>query len=127
MDMADISYPSHTFDVAYCISTYEHIPYPIFMKSIQETHRILKNEGILIVTLDEHWDENQTYNYCNGWNVLEQSLMTLANVDRSKHSFGLPLFLELIKDYFIPFNDELVIDISTNKIYGRSSGIIYYE
>lgn len=127
MDMAELAYPSQTFDVAYCISTYEHIPYNTFMKSIQETHRVLKDDGILVVTLDEHWDEQQSHNYYNGWNILEQSLIQLNYFDRSKHSFGLPAFLDLIKDYFVPVLENLVIDTYNNKIYDSTSGCIYYE
>ena len=66
MNMADIDYPDQSFDIAYCISTFEHIPYETFMKSIQEAHRILKDNGTLIITLDEEWDKDQPSNYSNG-------------------------------------------------------------
>ena len=110
MDMADLRYPDQLFDVAYCISTFEHIPYDTFMKSIQEAHRVLKDDGLLVITLDEEWDKDQPMNHGNGWNLLEQSLIEKGLFTRKNRSFGLPEFLNLIKDYFVLYQDDAIID-----------------
>jgi SAM-dependent methyltransferase len=112
MSMADLAYEDNEFDVAYCISTFEHIPYDVFMKSIQEAHRVLKQDGVLVVTLDERWDASLEYTPHNGWNDLDQSLVQRGIYSGSAAtSFGLSDFLSLVSDYFVPYYDEM--DITT--------------
>ena len=88
MSMAGLEYPESSFDIAYCISTFEHIDYDVFMESIKETHRVLTDEGLLVITLDEEWDKNEPTTHGNGWNTLEQSLQTKNMFQRKKRSFG---------------------------------------
>lgn len=108
MSMANLSYPDREFDVAYCISTFEHIPHDLFMKSIQEAHRVLKDDGVLIITLDERWDANLPYTPHNNWNDLEQSLVAKGMFHPRGHSsFGLREFLVLVADYFVPYDEEI--------------------
>src|SRR5579872_957526 len=125
MNMADLGYPDKSFDIAYCISTFEHIPYEILMKSIQETHRVLKDDGILIITLDEEWDKDQPSNYSNGWNTLELQLLEKGLFKRGKRSFGLPEFLALIKEHFVLSLEDAIID--GDKIISKSSNHVYYD
>jgi SAM-dependent methyltransferase len=125
MNMADIKFPDKSFDIAYCISTYEHITYDIFIKAMQETHRVLKDDGILIITLDEEWDKDEPANHGNGWNLLEQSLITSGKFTREHRSFGLPEFMSLIKDYFVLYLDDAVVDGSV--IRSKNGSTIYYD
>jgi SAM-dependent methyltransferase len=125
MNMALLRYPDQAFDVALCISTFEHIPYPDFMESIKEAHRVLKNDGLLIITLDEEWDKNQFFNQHNGWNNLEASLMQEGLFKRGKRSFGLPEFLGLIQDWFVLVQDDAVVDAAG--IRSSVDGYVYYD
>lgn len=127
MNMADLQYPDKEFDTAFCISTYEHIPYTIFMKSMQETHRVLKDDGVLIITLDEEWDKNALQEHANSWNELEKSLEVNGMFKRHNKSFGLPEFLELIKDYFVLVQDDAVIDHTSQSIISNKDGYVYYH
>lgn len=128
MNMADLTFPNKEFDYAFCISTFEHIPYPICMKAIQEAHRVLKDDGLLIITLDEQWDKNLPFSHASSWNDLEQSLVQedLFNT-QSPISFCLPDFLNLIKKYFILANDDLSTDLSNKTIFSSSTGTTYYR
>ncbi len=125
MNMADLGYKSNAFDIAYCISTFEHIPYETFIEAIKEAHRVLKDNGLLVITLDEEWDKDQPTNYSNGWNTLELSLIEKGIFKREKRSFGLPEFLSLIKDYFILYQDDAKVD--GNRIVSKSSNKVYYD
>lgn len=127
MDMASLTYKDKEFDVAYCISTFEHIPYDIFIKTIQEAHRVIKDDGFLVITLDEEWDKNLPFAHDNGWNNLEQSVIEIQKFRRVHRSFGLPEFLELIKDYFILAQDDAVVDPATNDIISSKDNFVYYH
>lgn len=127
MSMANIQYPDNFFDVGLCISTYEHIPYETFIKAFQETHRVLKNDGLLVITLDEEWDANIPSNYYNGWNTLEQSLINKGLFQRTNRSFGLPEFLELIKDYFVLAQADAIVDAQQGIIYSKYDNYVYYD
>lgn len=126
MGMDDLWYPDATFDVAYCISTFEHIPYETFMKSIKEAYRVLKDDGVLVITLDERWDRNLAHTHSNGWNILEQSLIAKGEFADSNFSFGLPSFLQLIQSYFVPVKDCVVL-ASHNLILAKDDGSICYK
>jgi len=127
MDMSSLSFKDKTFDIAYCISTFEHIPYQIFMKSIQDTHRVLKDDGVLVITLDEHWDKNIPLDHHNGWNTLEQSVANTELFTFSDISFGLPDFLKLVQDYFVPLTDDITVDCEKKIIFSQETGQVYYQ
>ena len=127
MDMSDLKFDDKIFDVAYCISTYEHMEFETFMKAMQETHRVLKDNGILVLTLDEEWDVNQPFTHDNGWNILEQSLVKKGVFNRNKNSFGLPMFLTLIKDLFIPVDDNVSVDLDKNEVKSKDGEQVYYK
>lgn len=127
MDMSDLKFADKEFDIAYCISTFEHIPYDIFIKCIQEAHRVLKNDGLLILTLDEEWDKDIPLAYENGWNALEISLICSGRFRRTARSFGLPEFLTLVKDYFVPIQDDVFVDAYSNRIVSSRDGSVYYD
>jgi SAM-dependent methyltransferase len=126
MDMANLRYPDRFFDIAFCISTFEHVPLMAFMKCIKEAHRVLKDGGTLVVTLDEWWDKDQRLTHANGWNTLEQDLIKEHMLDRSVGSFGLPDFLALVKDYFVP-TIEATIDVHNKTITSTDGLTIYYK
>ncbi len=127
MDMSSLSFNDKTFDIAFCISTFEHIPYPFLMKSIQEAHRVLKDDGVLVITLDEHWDKNLALDHNNGWNDLEQSIMNTELCKVSHQSFGLPDFLDIVKEYFIPLTEDISIDLDRKVIFSKKTGQPYYQ
>lgn len=127
MDMSDLKYPDQTFDVAYCISTFEHIPYNIFMKSIKEAHRVLKDDGVLVITLDERWNKNLPITSDNNWNYLEQSVTAMGLYKVGHISFGLPDFLNLIEDYFVLSNEDAVVHLDEKVILSEKSGKPLYH
>jgi SAM-dependent methyltransferase len=128
MNMAQLDYPDKSFDVAYCISTFEHIEYETFMQTIKQAHRVLKDNGLLVITLDEEWDKDQPTNYHNGWNTLELSLIEKNLFHRKHRSFGLPEFLDLIEDYFVLYQDDAIIDTDARTIKSNSNNnTIYYN
>lgn len=128
MNMADLKFDDKSFDVAYCISTYEHMLLETFIQSIKETHRVLKNGGFLVLTLDEEWDKNEPMTGANGWNILEQDLIEKGLFKREKHSFGLPTFLNLIKEWFAPIDNDILIDLEKNEIRSKQNpNKIYYK
>lgn len=127
MSMADLSYPDKSFDVAYCISTFEHIPYEIFVKSISEAHRVLKDDGLLVITLDEEWDKNATATHANSWNLLELDLVKRGLFKNTYRTFGLPEFLALVSNHFELLQEDAVIDRHTGNIISREDGFVYYH
>jgi SAM-dependent methyltransferase len=126
MDMANLEYPDKSFDIAYCISTFEHIPYEIFKQAIEEAHRVLEDDGLLVITLNEEWDKDQPLNHSNGWNILEQSLVEKGLFKKRGRSFGLPEFLDLIKDYFVLAIEDAARDSSGKNICSRNNHQTYY-
>lgn len=126
MNMAKLEYPSEEFDIAFCISTFEHLPYPIFMEAIKEAHRVLKNDGLLVITLDEQWDKDLPMTSGSNWNDLEQSLQKQGLFTRTSSTFGLPRFLELIQNYFIP-TENVIIDSDHATIYAQDKTKILYK
>ena len=126
MDMSALAFQDNDFDIAYCISTFEHIPFQIFMKAIKEVYRILKDDGVLVLTLDEQWDKDKSLTRDSDWNNLEQSLVQMGLIDNSQHAFGLPDFLNLIRDFFIPLDDDLVVDFANKIIFSQKNGTQYY-
>ena len=99
MDMTRLELDSKSFDIAYCISVMEHLTVDQLRRACAETHRVLSDDGILVVTLDEVWDI--TGNDWD-WNVLEKDLIQQGHYRRTEIGFGLRDFLPLIEDYFVP-------------------------
>lgn len=127
MSMADLQYADKSFDIAYCISTFEHIPYEIFVKTIPEAYRVLKDDGLLVITLDEEWDKNATVSNYNNWNLLEIDLVKRGLFKNASRTFGLPEFLNLIKDYFVLFQEDAVIDTRKGEIRSNEDNFVYYH
>jgi predicted SAM-dependent methyltransferase len=127
MNMASLDYGNQEFDTAYCISTFEHIPFDIFMQSIKEAHRVLKDGGSLIITLDEEWSKDVAFSHGNSWNELERSLEKENLFRRDKRSFGLPEFLNLIKDYFVLAQEDAIVNTQSGTIVSSKDGFIYYD
>jgi ubiquinone/menaquinone biosynthesis C-methylase UbiE len=112
MDMTDLKFPDQTFDVVYSLSTYEHIPVAEqFFKAMEETHRVMKPGGILVVTLDEIWNTllKPEQCICSTWNDLERDLVKKNCVDTIKGvSFGIEDFTDLVKQWFKPVTEPPV-------------------
>ena len=51
-DIRDTCFNTETFDLVFSTSTLDHFPKKVLQKSLQDIKRILKNEGLLILTLD---------------------------------------------------------------------------
>lgn len=113
MNMTKLNYPDKHFDVVLCISSLHGLDYLTFMASIKEAFRVLKNDGVLLITFDERWDKNLPYNQDRNWNALEQSIGTRSLVDNASVAFGMPQLLSLIKGYFVPYEDNLIINSPT--------------
>lgn len=127
MSMADLQYGDKTFDIAYCISTFEHIPYEIFVKSISEAHRVLKDDGLLVITLDEEWDKDVPFRHENSWNLLELDLAKRGLFKAKKRTFGLPEFLTLIQNHFELFQEDAVVDTRSGQIISNVDNFVYYN
>jgi len=125
MSMTNITYPSQYFDIAYCLSTFEHLTYQHFVKAIDEIYRVLKNNGILVVTLDERWNKDLPQTYDNSWNVLEQSLINANLFKRTIIPFGLPDFLKIIQHKFVCYTNVIIND--QNKTIALPNGTILYQ
>ena len=50
--VADLPYSDGSFDRAYSISTLEHLPEPELRRTVQATRRLLKDNALLILTVD---------------------------------------------------------------------------
>lgn len=125
MDMTDLKYPSHFFDIAFCISTFEHLPYDAFMQSIKEAYRVLNDEGLLILTLDERWDKDVVYTANNSWNNLERSLIQEGLFNDRCQAFGLRSFLSLVEDYFIPIDETVHVNSQGEVASSRDENSFY--
>lgn len=93
---------SDSVDVVVAISSFEHFPAEIFSKTIKETHRILKNDGHLIVTLDLTYNKRVSAR----WAILEKSLNgfpgheTEHPLEAHHRPLTVEYFLELLAPYF---------------------------
>jgi ubiquinone/menaquinone biosynthesis C-methylase UbiE len=128
MNMTQLSYKKNFFDAAYCINTFEHMLYSDLMASIQEISRVLSPNGLLLITLDEQWDKYSTSTSDNMWNLLEQDLIQkkLFNKQSSPLAFCLPNFLDLIKNYFVLYETDAVIDLKNQAIYSKKNPSTFY-
>lgn len=115
MDMTDLKLPDETFDVVYSLSTYEHIPVAEqFIKAMEETHRVMKPGGILVVTLDEIWNVmlKPEQCICSTWNDLERDLIkkqllrtSIQSANYIYPSFGMEDFTYLVGELFYPVSN----------------------
>ena len=126
MNMTRLKYPDKSFDVAYCISTFEHLTYEEFVAAVKETYRVLKDDGLLVVTLDEEWINTPT-NPNNNWNFLEQDLIKKGLFCRKERSFGLPEFAHLIEDHFTFYQEDAIIDRDLGIIRSKENQCVYYQ
>ncbi|NTU23776.1 class I SAM-dependent methyltransferase [Brevibacillus sp. HB1.2] len=47
-----LPYPNQKFDTVFCISVLEHLEDPIMVQAFREFHRVLKDDGQLVLTFD---------------------------------------------------------------------------
>ena len=98
----DTGLESSTVDVVVALSSLEHFPYDVFVNTIREVHRILKDEGIFVVTLDMTIDK---YNSAR-WAILEKTINKLPVEENDERlspehvQISLEYFIELVSDSF---------------------------
>ena len=66
-----------------------------------EIRRVLKDDGVLVVTLDERWDASLPETSDRGWNVLEKDCG--AGADRP---FGMGDFIGMVSPWFVPLVEQ---------------------
>jgi ubiquinone/menaquinone biosynthesis C-methylase UbiE len=112
---------SNSVDVVVSISSFEHFPVDVFKRTIREIHRILKDDGHLVITLDLTYDKKSSA----VWAILEKTLNGFPAKENDCQLQGhhqqltLEYFLELISPYFYPedtkiYNKEIAI---TKRMY----------
>ncbi len=51
-DMVDLDFPDHSFDALFSIASFHHLPgKPLRKRAVKEMHRILKKDGLVILTV----------------------------------------------------------------------------
>jgi ubiquinone/menaquinone biosynthesis C-methylase UbiE len=98
-DMTNLPFADECFDVALCLSVFEHLNIDQLQASCVETSRVLDRDGLLLVTLDEVWDARSAD---VDWNVLERAAIDSRCFERKQCSFGLSDFAELVAPWFEP-------------------------
>ena len=126
MSAVKIKYPDRYFDIAFAISSLHCMPYQTLMKSIAEIHRVLTDDGLLVITFEERWDHTQPLSHANNWNTLEQDLIKKNLFTPSHKCLGMPEFLVLIQDYFELVNQDAYISDS-HDIISKAHGGFYYH
>lgn len=96
-----LPYSDKKFDKVYCISVLEHLPYETMEKAFSEFSRVLKDNGLIIITFDY-----PTINFENFKRAIESAKLTyLGDVDyeikdniiKSKIYPGLSCFRAILK------------------------------
>ncbi|MCX6764581.1 MAG: methyltransferase domain-containing protein [Candidatus Nealsonbacteria bacterium] len=67
----NLSFPDNSFDKIYCIAVLHHIPSDNFrLKFLEEAKRVLKNKGLLILTVWNLWSKKETF-----WFLLKYTIL----------------------------------------------------
>lgn len=104
-----INLKNESVDAVVALSSFEHFTYNDFMTAIKEVHRVLKPEGVLIVTLDTTYDKTKSA----PWAILEKTLNGHPSIENnillkdSDRQLTLELFLSLISEYFFLDNNDI--------------------
>ncbi|MEA2309453.1 MAG: hypothetical protein QOI65_1739 [Thermoleophilaceae bacterium] len=98
-DMTSLGAGDDSYDVAFCLSVFEHLTIEQLERSCAEASRVLTRGGVLAVTLDEVW---RLEGPAVDWNVLEQDAIAAGRFSRGERTFSLPDFLELVAPWFRP-------------------------
>lgn len=117
----NINMKSGSVDVVVSISSFEHFSFDAFQKTIKEVHRILKDDGHLIITLDLTYDKKSSAR----WAVLEKTINGFppeendCQLQENHQQLTLEYFLKLLSPYFYPedaniYNKERSI---TERVY----------
>ena len=97
-----INMKSGSVDVVVSISSFEHFSFDVFQKTIKEVHRILKNDGHLIITLDLTYDKKSSAR----WAVLEKTINGFppeendCQLQENHQQLTLEYFMKLLSPYF---------------------------
>lgn len=111
MDLTDLKFPDNSFDFCYSISTFEHFnTVEIFVKAMNEIHRVLKPGAKMVLTLDEWWDVNYTNFDWVPWNNLEIDLINCGAMERGQVSFDMQDFATIIAEKFAPVDKFNIAD-----------------
>jgi len=97
-DALNLPFPNNFFDKIYSIAVFHHIPSEEFrLKFLRETKRVLKSEGILILTVWNLWPTNlfQEKQLFYFWLIIKYTLLKIFG--KSKLDF---------KDIFVPFKGQ---------------------
>ncbi|MFW6324593.1 MAG: class I SAM-dependent methyltransferase [Desulfovibrionales bacterium] len=81
-DLTSLPFSQSGFDAVFCISVIEHLPVPGMKQALSELRRVLKPEGILLLTTDlyrdaaeEVWYEGSEERFKVDWNFFDQTLL----------------------------------------------------
>jgi len=93
--------PDSSVDVVVALSSLEHYPIGAFNRTIAEVHRILKPNGLFLVTLDLTFDKRSAR-----WAILEKTTNGLpetendTGLDDSQQQLTLEKFINMLSPYF---------------------------
>lgn len=66
-----LPFPDDSFDKIYCIAVLHHVPSDSFrLKFLEESRRVLKNKGLLILTVWNLWSKKETF-----WFLLKYTIL----------------------------------------------------
>lgn len=110
-DLTSIQFKDNFFDVIYCISVLEHIPH--FEKAIYEIQKILKPNGLFILTFDislDNYTDIPISRVNSLLNILKENFKTYYNFDielidyiENKDILTTKFFLSKDKKHLLPW------------------------
>lgn len=88
MSIENISYPEHTFDVVVSFETIEHVDENVQEKAFREYARVLKENGVLIVSTPN----TQSPNYFKG-NIFHKKELSVAELQKKLKKYFKKIYL----------------------------------
>jgi len=123
-------------DIVISISTMEHMPLPVFQRTIEEIHRVLKPNALFIGTLDLTYDKIKSA----PWAILEKTINGLPEYENEiplqphHQPLTVDYFLNLIHPFFHfkngeVHNNRLTVGPEKNLIYSSewNSHVAYFR
>lgn len=99
-----LPHKANSVDVVVILSVIEHLPKKVFDKTISEVHRVLKANGVLLITLDLTYNKQKSAR----WAILEKTLNGYPSdendirIKANDKQVTLELFLKMISRWFKP-------------------------